>query len=55
MKDCLKINDIQRITRLEKGKIYILNSNIKSPFTIYADFESLLVPEDKGKQNLEES
>ena len=27
---------------------------IKSPFTIYADFESVLVPEDNGKQNPEE-
>ena len=55
MKDCLKINDIQKVTMPEKGKIFILNSNIKSLFTIYADFESILVPEDKGKQNLEES
>ena len=28
---------------------------IKSLFLIYADFESILVPEDNGKQNLEES
>ena len=28
---------------------------INSPFIIYADFESVLVPEDKGKQNPEES
>ena len=27
---------------------------IKSPFTIYADFESTLVSEDNGKQNPEE-
>ena len=27
---------------------------IKSPFIIYADFESVLVPEDNGKQNPEE-
>ena len=31
----------------------MLNSNImrkiKSPFMIYADFESILVPEDNGK------
>ena len=27
---------------------------IKSPFIIYADFESTLVSEDNGKQNLEE-
>ena len=28
---------------------------IKSPFIIYADFESILVPEDNGKQNPEDS
>ena len=28
---------------------------IKSPFIIYADLESILVPEDNGKQNPEES
>ena len=27
---------------------------IKSPFMIYADFESNLVPENKGKQNTDE-
>ena len=25
--------------------------NIKSPFIIYVDFRSILVPEDNGKQN----
>ena len=28
---------------------------IKSPFMIYADFESILVPKDNGKQNPDES
>ena len=28
---------------------------IKSPFMIYADFESILDPEENGKQNLDES
>ena len=28
---------------------------IKSPFMTYADFESILVPEDNGKQNPNES
>ena len=28
---------------------------IKSPFIIYVDFESILVPEDNGKQNPEQS
>ena len=27
----------------------------KSPFIIYADFKSMLVPDDNGKQNPEES
>ena len=27
---------------------------MKSTFMIYADFESILVPEDNGKQNTEE-
>ena len=28
---------------------------VKSPFMIYADFEGILVPEDKGKQNSNKS
>ena len=28
---------------------------IKSPFMIYADFESILVPEDNGNQNPNET
>ena len=32
-----------------------LERKVKSPFMIYADFESILVPEDNGKQNPEES
>ena len=28
---------------------------IKSPFIIYADFESILVPDNNNKQNLDES
>ena len=31
------------------------DSKIKSPFIIYVDFESILVPEDNGKQNPEQS
>ena len=30
-------------------------SNIKSPFLIYADFESIFLPEENGKQNLIDS
>ena len=28
---------------------------LKSPFIIYTDFESILVPEDNGKQDLEQT
>ena len=31
------------------------NQKRKIPFVIYADFESILVPEDNGRQNLDES
>ena len=33
----------------------MLNSKVKSPFVIYTDFESILVPEGNGKQNPKES
>ena len=36
-------------------KITNFGRKIKSPFTIYADFESILVPEDNRKQNVNES
>ena len=36
-----------------KFKIYI--RKIKSPFIIYADFESILVPENNGNQNSDQS
>ena len=36
-------------------RVYILNSKTikktKSPFMVHANFESILVPEDNGKQN----
>ena len=35
-------------------KLKYFERKIKSPFMIYADFESILVPEDNGKQNLKE-
>ena len=58
IKDCFEINAKQRIIMLKKDK-YVKFKNykrkIKSPFMIYANFESLLVPEDNGKQNSEES
>ena len=53
-KDCFKINAKQKIIMPKKEK-YVKFKNderkIKSPFIIYADFESILVPEDNGKQN----
>ena len=33
----------------------ILEKKIKSPFMIYTDFQSVLVPKDNGKQNQNES
>ena len=57
IQDCLKIKGKQRIVMPKKGE-YVKFKNferkIKSPFMIYADFESILVPEDNGKQNLKE-
>ena len=38
----------------ESVKFKNYERRIKSLFIIYADFESILVPEDNGKQNLEE-
>ena len=58
IKDCFKINGKQRIVMSKKGEFVKLKNyerKIKSPFIIYADFESILVPEDNGKQNPEES
>ena len=58
IKDCFKINDKQMITMIKKGehvKLKNFERKIKSPFMIYADFESISVPEENGKQNSEES
>ena len=58
IKCCLKINGKQTIKMPKKGE-YIKFKNfgrkIKSPLIIYANFEGILVPEDNGKQNLNES
>ena len=58
IKDCFKINGKQRIIAPKKDE-YVKFENyerkIKSLFVIYADFESILVPEDNGKQNSEEA
>ena len=57
IKDCFKINDKQKIIMPKKVE-YVRFKNyerkIKSPFIIYADFESILVAETNGKQNPEE-
>ena len=54
VKNCFKIEVKQRIKMLKKGE-YVRFKNygrkIKSPFMIYADFESTLVPEDNGRRN----
>ena len=54
IKDCFKINGKQKIVMSKKDE-YVKFKNherkIKSAFIIYAHFESILVPEDNGKQN----
>ena len=58
IKDCFKINGKQKIIipRIgEYGKFRNYERKIKSTFIIYADFESILVPQDNGMQNPEES
>ena len=56
--DCFKIDGKQMIKTPKNGE-YINFKNfdrkIKSPFMIYANLESILVPEDNGKQNPDES
>ena len=58
IKDCFKINGKQKIIIPRIGE-YVKFRNyerkIKSTFIIYADFESILVPQDNGMQNPEES
>ena len=58
VKDCFEINGKQMI-KMPKNDEYVRFKNyerkIKSPFMIYADFESIVVPEDNEKQNPEES
>ena len=54
IKNCFKIDGKQTIKMPKNGE-YIKFRNferkIKSLFMIYADFESILVPEENGKQN----
>ena len=58
IKDCFKINGKQTIKMPKNGE-YVKFKNferkIKSTFLIYADFESILVPEDNEKKNPNES
>ena len=58
MTDCFKINGKHRFIMPEKGEYFKFKNyerKIKSLFLIYTDFESILVREDNGKQNPEES
>ena len=58
IKDCLKINRKQRVIIPKKGDYVKLKNHdrkIKLPFMTYADFQSILVPENNGKQNPKES
>ena len=52
IKDCFKLNGKQTIKMPKKGeytKFKNVGRKIKSPYMIYADFEWILVPEEKGK------
>ena len=57
IKDCFKINGKQIIKMPKKGEYFkfkYYERKRKSPFIIYANFESILVPEDNGKQTPKE-
>ena len=54
IKYCFKVNGKQKIKTPEKDEYVRLKSyerKIKLLIMIYTDFESILVPEDNGKQN----
>ena len=58
IKDCFKNNGKQTIRMSEKNeynKFKNLGEKIKSSFMVYPEFESTLVPEDKAKQNPNET
>ena len=56
IKVCFKINSKKKIKIRKRFKSFkSFGREIKSPFMIYADFESILVPGDNGKQNPNES
>ena len=55
---CFKINGKERIKMPKKDEYVKFKDHErkkKSPFMIYANFESILGPENNGKQNPEES
>ena len=58
IKYCFEINGKQT-TKMSKNGKYIkfknLEGKVKSPFKVYAEFQSILVPEHNGKQNPNES
>ena len=53
IKEYFKI-DIKQVVKMSKKSKYVnfksFQRKIKSPFMIYADFESILVPEDNGSE-----
>ena len=54
IKDRFKINSKQMIIMPKKGEYVTFKNDerkIKSPSMIYADFESIIMPADNGKQN----
>ena len=58
IKGCFNINGKETIKMPKKGeciKFKNFGRKIKSPFIIYADFESILVPKDNWKKNANES
>ena len=58
IKDCFKINAKQTIKMPKKGeyvKFKTFERKIKPPLMIYANFKSILVPENNGKQNTNKS
>ena len=55
--DLFNINGKQMVKMPKKGeyvRFKFYERKIKSPFMIYVDFKSILVPEHNGKQNLDE-
>ena len=56
IKACFKVDSKQTIKmKGEQVKFKNFERKIKSPFMIYADFESILVPKDNAKQTPDES